>query len=398
MVKKSIPRLVVFFDTNALYTQVASDLVRAEIRNLITQNSNHVDLDISWYLPEIVVNERRYQMMSRAQDLLPNLQKMEKLLGLTFGIGDGTLELHVGKAIDDTIRQLSFNVAKLDANKVDWGDVISRATLRYPPFERGDKEKGFRDSVIANTFAQFHENSPSTPTVCRLAIVTNDELLAEYINLLTAGSKNVRILKGTDELESLINTLVSSVSEEYAAELTKKATKLFFVKDEEKSLYYKDNIAEKIKLKYAEVLKDTILKDHLRRSGTWWITQTIFVKKVRQRIHWVSVIEPEFEIYHIENKSQDSAFTSSLSKLAGMEPATAKYWSLVNEGIIQAKPQVIKQGLLGTTFADTEIIVDHKGRDRFEVQWSANITPSKNLTKPTIDEIKYMGNNLNSDS
>ena len=63
MAKKRIPRLLVVFDTNVLYTQVASDLVRAEVQKIIEENSNHPDLIIEWYLPDIVIGERKYQML-----------------------------------------------------------------------------------------------------------------------------------------------------------------------------------------------------------------------------------------------------------------------------------------------------------------------------------------------
>jgi len=60
--KKAKPELKVVFDTSVLFSQVAYDLVRSEVRQLIEDNSQHVDLSIRWYLPDIVVAELRYQM------------------------------------------------------------------------------------------------------------------------------------------------------------------------------------------------------------------------------------------------------------------------------------------------------------------------------------------------
>jgi len=81
MAKRHIPKLLVVFDTNVLYTQVASDLVRAEVQRIIEENSNHPDLIIEWHLPEVVIGERKYQMLVKAKELIPNLSKLEKLLG-----------------------------------------------------------------------------------------------------------------------------------------------------------------------------------------------------------------------------------------------------------------------------------------------------------------------------
>lgn len=60
MTKIKTPKLLVVFDTNVLFTQVASDLVRHDIKRIIQENSNHPDLTIGWYLPDVVIGERKY--------------------------------------------------------------------------------------------------------------------------------------------------------------------------------------------------------------------------------------------------------------------------------------------------------------------------------------------------
>ncbi|HFQ94689.1 MAG TPA: hypothetical protein ENK32_11805, partial [Anaerolineae bacterium] len=223
MTKKKIPNLFVLFDTNVLFTQVASDLVRHDVRRIVKDNSNHPDLKISWYLPEVVLGERKHQMLRKAKELLPNMKKLEKLLGHKFGVGEDTLELHVDNAISRGIEEYKFKITNVDVAEVDWNNIISRSVTRDPPFEENEKEKGFRDSIIAHSFAQLHKTSPSTPNICRLALVSEDRRLREYVSELTIDSKNVRILSSLDELEGLINTLVSTIPEEFAAELAEKA-------------------------------------------------------------------------------------------------------------------------------------------------------------------------------
>ena len=53
-----------------------------------------------------------------------------------------------------------------------------------------------------------------TPGHCRLAVVTRDERLVEYVREETNAAKNIRVLGSVDDLESLINTLVSEVTED----------------------------------------------------------------------------------------------------------------------------------------------------------------------------------------
>jgi hypothetical protein len=71
--RRDLPRkrqLRVVLDTNVLYTGSASDLVRQEIATVI-QQTKYADLEVVWYLPDIVRHERQYQMQKRALELQP---------------------------------------------------------------------------------------------------------------------------------------------------------------------------------------------------------------------------------------------------------------------------------------------------------------------------------------
>lgn len=371
MAKSKNPKLCVMFDTNVLFTQVASDLIRQNVKTLVTENAVHTDLDIDWHLPKVVVGERRFQMLKRAGELLPAMQKMERLLGHGFGIGEDTLSLHVDKAIEASIQELGFNVSDIDVSDVDWHELISRSVNRTPPFEDNEKEKGFRDSVIAHSFFQLYKVSPSTPNICRLALVSEDKRLREYVSELTKGSKNVRILSSLDELESLINTLVSSIPEEFAAELTDKASELFFEKENQKTFYYKQGVGDRIKEQYSEELKSSPLDGFHKNDKTWWISNPVFIKKDKSRIYWTSSVQPEFEIYHFEKS--DNEDTSN---------------------ILASKSDVSSARSLLSGIANQKKVVDFTARDLFEVHWSTNLSAAKNLTAAKLESIVYLGNDL----
>ena len=373
MAKTKTPKLRVMFDTNILYTQVASDLVRHSIKTLIKENSQHTDLIIEWYIPEIVVGERRFQMLTKASELLPSMQKMEKLLGHKFGIAEDTLEMYVNNAIDTNINELGFLVAGISVSDVDWNEIISRSVTRKPPFEENEKEKGFRDSVIANSFIQLHEASPATPGICKLIFVSEDKRLREYVQELTKTAKNIRILSSQDELESLINTLISELPEDFAEELTKKASKLFFEKKNEKTFYYKQGISDRIKEQYdTEGIEKSPVPSLLKSTTgkTWWITEPVFMRKDKSRIYWTSTIQPEFELYRIE-KSDAGQVTKPFS--------TTEFPAIT---------------LFSRSFDNEKKIVESTGRDIFEVHWSTNLSQAKNLTSPKLEKIVYVGNSL----
>lgn len=384
---KKKPRLHVMFDTNVLFTQVESDLVRHDVNRIIKENSSHLDLQIEWHLPQVVIGERRYQMLKRASMLLPNMQKLEKLIGHSFGIDNTNLELYVDKAISDGVNACNFKIAQVDTSAVDWEKLISRSVNRKPPFEDNEKEKGFRDAVIAHTFFDLFSSSPTTPSVCLLALVSEDSKLCEYVQELTESSKNVRILSNLSELESLINTLVSTVPEELVNKLTEKADMLFFEEDNDKTLYYKEQIREKITSQFSKELSDIYLERGRRQNSTYFISPAVFIKKVGRFIHWMSLVEVEFELYHFEE-------LEAPPMREGLGAVSEKF-NLPYQGLQRpTKPQE-GIGLLGlAAVANQKKVVDYTGRDRFEIHWKTSLTEAYNLTSARLENIEYLGNDI----
>lgn len=416
MKKKKIPKLIVMFDTNVLITKIVSELVRDDVKRILNENSNHPDLAIEWYLPEVVVGERKYQMMGNAKDLLPGMQKLERLLGQKFGIGDETLELHVDNAIKKTLKECNFQVASISPSDIDWNDIITRSTKRDAPFEPGKKEKGFRDSIIAHSFLQLHSKSPVTPSICRLALITNDVRLKEYVDELSKGSNNIRMLSNLEELENLINTLVSTVTEDFVAALAKKAAKLFFEEDNNKSIFYKEDLRSRINEKFSEVLNDRIKTGRLRSNGVWWISEPVFIKKDKRIIHWSTTVEIDFEIYHFRAEAELRNNLNAFSEMYGLRSSN-KVPSSASNLLLGSKENNFgipsPSARLGLTRSTTpeqlasdspyknwlsggiDGLTRHTsltGKEKFEVHWSANLTKAHNLTKPKIDDLVYEGN------
>lgn len=373
--KKAKPELKVVFDTSVLYTQVASDLVREAIRKLISENSSHADLNINWYLPSIVISERRYQMQRKAFELLPSIQKLEKLLGHNLNITEEILVHRVNGAIETELDDLGVTVVEIDTNKIDWSGVIERSVNRTPPFQPGDKEKGFRDSLIAEAFIQLVEQSPTTPMVCRLAIVADDKRLEEFVRNETKDSKNVRVLSNIGELESLINTLVSEVTEEFVADVRERAESYLFTKDDKSTLYYKEEVGEKIRQEYSDELKSTPSEGLSREGGTWWIGEPVFVKKERQRIYWATTIKIDAKLFRLEYP-EPGAEAEPGSVLPGLEPAQRNVLRGGIGGLLVNVPRKVESGT---------------GQSIFEVHWSVNITQTKKFTSPRIERIEVIG-------
>jgi hypothetical protein len=232
-----------------------------------------------------------------------------------------------------------------------------------------------------------------------LALVSEDQLLREYVSELTLNSKNVRILAGLNELESLINTLVSTISEEFAAKLAEKAARLFFEKGNDRTFYYKESVGEKIKKQFSRELSNTVIPGHFRKPGTWWISNPIFMKKDRQCIYWTTGIEAEFEICHYESCDPPQYTLSGFPGPSGLaEIGKGLDLGLGIDSGVSLTPSFSSGPVLGqglpSQFAPQKEVVDLKGKDKFEVHWSATLSQAQNLVTPKLESIEYVGNSL----
>lgn len=243
---KGVPQLWAVFDTNAVYTGSASYLLRKEVVDLIQENSRHPDLQVRWIIPEIVRHEREYQMCRQALAFLPTVEKLERLLGHNLNIAADILRLRVSEAIKRQLDELHAEVEELDVSRPNWRQLMLDSAYRRPPFDTGESEKGFRDALIVETFAQLVEKAPQNPKVCRVTLVTGDARLSEAARIKSQGSTNVRLFSTVDELRGLINTLVSQVDEIFVKGLMPQAERLFVGADKD-SLYHTAGISATIR-------------------------------------------------------------------------------------------------------------------------------------------------------
>ena len=53
--------------------------LKGEVGDLINASADHADLLITWYLPEVVRNEREHQLREAARKTMPAIYKLERL-------------------------------------------------------------------------------------------------------------------------------------------------------------------------------------------------------------------------------------------------------------------------------------------------------------------------------
>lgn len=222
------------------------------------------------------------------------------------------------------------------------------------PFSRGDKEKGFRDALIAEAFAQLVAESPVTPKVCRVALVTGDVLLSEAVTSRTQDRSNVRLLGSIEELEGLIDTLVSEVSEEFIADLKEKAGKYFYQADEPESIYTKEKVWEQIRERFAAQLQ-ALPEGAAGRDyyGNARLGPVRFSKKESQRVFWITRLSVELNAYRYEDfQSESGAEFISVQPYLPFRPSAALHaWRAFRLASIGRGAIRLVHGLLQVTYA-----------------------------------------------
>jgi hypothetical protein len=404
--RKRPPELRVVFDTNALWTGSASDLLKQDVSELINNNSKHKDLRVSWYLPDIVRHERQFQMLAQGLELLPSVRKLERLLGHNLNITEDIVEHRVNETVEKHIQALGLNIISLDNQQVDWDRIASNAAYRKPPFARGEKEKGFRDALLVEDFLQLVLQSPKTPKICRIALVTKDGLVAEAVSERTKDQSNVRILGSLEELKSLINTLVAEVSEEFVSKIQEKAQAYFFELDNKDSLYYKKDIRKTVTERFKQQLRTLPEGGESRENGTWYVSAPRFLKKDGQRVSWASRISvaAKAHIYETTMETPESYPTLTSSPYLTMPYAGNPYVTspyLTSNPLITAGGLLTtgQQGILGPTIEQPSLpTMRHKqilfktGKSIFEVIWSVTVTASGKLSSPKIQSVEFIEN------
>lgn len=386
MTKTKSPEIRVFFDSNALYTKVASDLFNAAIAELIKSESNRSDVHVSWHVSDVVIKERQYQMQKFANELFPSIEKLEKLLGHNLGITSDILEKRIENCILEQTKKYKLQVLGLDLSNVDLSQIIHRSCYRLAPFSAGENEKGFRDAIIAEIFFQFVKVSPKSSLNCKIIFLTQDGDLKKHIEVEMKDKKNVIVLSKVDELIGLINTLASEVDEDTIKKYQELAEIFFFDSKNKTGFFYKEKIKEVVSQQYkSELLLCPTGGRFERKNLTWYVSRPQFVKKNRMCVNWSTRIEVTCEIFKEEIVQSSSLFQSdaNFSMLNNLLPES----SINYNDVFKSNAPMPGGGLLSALMPKKTLV--SKGKTLFEIRWSVNIGQNKKLTRAKIDEINY---------
>jgi PIN domain len=241
-----IPHFHIAFDTNLLFVEAENKLIRDALSEFILERKQSEPPRITWHLLDIVRAERRYQMLQVALKLLTQVDKVGKLLGKDFGITKRNLEQGIDSVIADEVKRHNLKIRKLDTRLVDWSALIERSTSRDPPFEAGKTEKGFRDCIVLETFAQLVDEL-SESKARRIVLMTNDGPLKDAVHERMKGKDYVSTVPDIQTIKSMLNAYASHIGGHELEVLLERAQQLFYREDERDSLFYKWQIEHVIR-------------------------------------------------------------------------------------------------------------------------------------------------------
>jgi len=395
--------LTVVLDTNALFTGSASNFLKKEVADLIEQNANLPDLTIRWIVPEVVRHERQFQMLQEASKMLPTIERLERLLGHNLNITQEIIDARVREAVDRQVQQYAVVVQPLNSADVDWARIILDAAYRKPPFQLGEKEKGFRDALIVETFLQIVSSSPTSRSVARLALVSNDQLLRDAAQSRLGGGTNVHVFESIDALKGLINTLGSAVDEQYIARIKEGAAELFFKSGDESTLYYKASVGATLPRILAAALKPPAGADYCRIGG-WALGSPEFVRKEGQRIYWTTRFEAKLTaVKSVPPINWATAAHSPINMVTlapsqyTLSPPPTRITFAQGPGVtldprISTPSEAWGEGFNNLTLAAnlSESQSVASGTASLDVSWSLAVATSGALTKPRVESVDFV--------
>jgi hypothetical protein len=284
--------LRVVLDTNAIYSASGGHLLAYEIKQLILETQGDEHLRVSWYLPQTVLDERRYQLKQEAITLRSQVAKFEKVIRHRFELTDAQIEEWLAVSVSEQVKECGLLICPMNPSLVDWLTLISSAVARTPPFDpKPEGEKGFRDALILEGLKQLVASAAGEESI-RFAFVTRDGLLAEATR--AAGLLRVDVFESIDEVRTLINVLLSTkVTEAIVAAWQAKAKEYFFNHETRKGVFSDLGVASRIKEDCrAELAALPADADYRENEWKWLVAPgPTFIRKVRERVWWASRVK-----------------------------------------------------------------------------------------------------------
>jgi hypothetical protein len=215
--------LHVMFDSNSLYHAGKEDQLISPRLCKIIQDPKHTALNVRWVIPRMVQLEREFQFRNKAKHIVTGAQGMPEVFAGTWVGDQSAVESAITQVAERQLQTLGVEVADCNPDLIDWPSMFRAAGLRLPPFDPDPKkEKGFKDMVIGETFAQMCGSFPAHGTDTAI-LVTADKILRDHVLYRVP---NAKVVEHADALANELNLLRSDLDPQVASQLPDLAAEL----------------------------------------------------------------------------------------------------------------------------------------------------------------------------
>jgi hypothetical protein len=246
-VTKKIKPHSVIVDSNILFCIDKASAVNPSFDAFWSQYSK--DCNLRLFIPQIVLGELQFQHFRRTTDSFNHINNEIKQIAKVackkyiHNITRPKLKQQINNKFSRWILSKRAEVLRVPTEGVDWNRLVDMAIWRIPPFSYEEKEKGFRDSLIMETVVSFYKTGSAGTNV---AFICGDTLLSTAVQARLKGKPNFSIYAALTDFENYLKLQKQEFKKGFIVEVLKNASAKFFQPNNPKTIYYKENIREKL--------------------------------------------------------------------------------------------------------------------------------------------------------
>ena len=171
------------------------------------------------------------------------------------------------------------------------------------------------------------------------------------------------------------------------------AKRLFFERSDETSLYYADNIRQRIENEFAKELRSRPERATGRRNSTWTIETPRFLMKAGQQVNRVSRIRVSAEAYLVVAETPPISFRDISG---GIIPTSFNDPSTISIGTVPEDITIVNMNPLGvfgrqqpeqSRYREVNVA---SSRSDFDVTWRITVRKNGQLTNKSLISIDYV--------
>jgi hypothetical protein len=305
--REPLPTHVIVPDTNILWDKDKKSSVSPDFDAFWAKSQLLIPLRL--VVPEVVLGELQFQQATSANKLASNVEEQIKELS---GIAQASYSIHldgekikkqVGNKLKKWLTSLNGIEAKTPVSGIDWSAMVQSAVWRTEPFtydpKDKDNEKGFRDALILETLIDICNSNASTANT--IVFICNDYLLRTTAEKRLKHNSKALVFESLVDFDAYIKLTQEKLTDKFVKAIQSHARLKFYLADDTSCIYYRENIRQAIKKKFADLFA---LPPHAQGPkfgiGTqtwgvsdekWWINATRFDRLVAPReYHWISQV------------------------------------------------------------------------------------------------------------